>query len=83
MDDFFYNADQDTYQCPAGQILTFRGYRKRKKSGIREKTYTTHACYTCPLRQKCTQSKTTRYIYRWEHEDIIEQLKQRLKENQR
>lgn len=79
-DDFFYNADQDTYQCPAGQTLTFRGYRKRKKSGIREKKYTTHACYTCPLKLKCTRSKTTRYIYRWEHEAVIEQLKQRLKE---
>jgi transposase len=79
-DDFLYDAEQDTYQCPAGQTLTFRGYRKRKKSGIREKKYTTHACYTCPLKLKCTRSKTTRYIYRWEHEDIMEQLKQRLKE---
>ena len=79
-DDFLYDTEQDTYQCPAGQTLTFRGYRRRKKSGIKEKTYTTHACYTCPLKLKCTRSKTTRYIHRWEHEEIMELLKQRLKE---
>jgi transposase len=78
---FFYHSKQDTYQCPAGQTLTFRGYRIRKKSGITEKKYTTHACYTCQQRTKCTRSKTTRYIYRWEHEKIIEQLDQRMKKN--
>ena len=79
--DFFYNVEQDTYQCPAGQTLTFRGYRVRKKSGIKEKKYTTHACYSCIQKTKCTRSKTTRYIYRWEHETVIEKLKQRVKEN--
>jgi transposase len=79
--DFFYHSRQDTYQCPAGQTLTFRGYRKRKESGITEKKYTTHACYTCRQRAKCTRSKTTRHIYRWEHEKIIEQLDQRMRKN--
>ena len=51
------------------------------RSGLVEKRYTTHACYTCQLRPTCTQSKTTRYIYRWEHEKIMEQLYQRMKKN--
>lgn len=79
--DFLYNAKQDTYQCPSGQTLTFRGYRKRKKAGIKEKKYTTHSCYTCSQKPKCTRSKTTRYIYRWEHEDVMEKLQQRVNEN--
>ena len=80
-EDFSYNPRNDTYQCPAGQTLTFRGNRKRMRSGLVEKRYTTHACYTCQLRPTCTQSKTTRYIYRWEHEKIMEQLYQRMKKN--
>ena len=79
--DFLYNSDRDTYQCPAGETLTFRGYRNRKKSGIKEKKYTTHSCYTCSQKAKCTRSKRTRYIYRWEHEEVMEKLEERLKEN--
>jgi transposase len=79
--DFQYNTDEDTYLCPAGQALTFRGLKKIEKTGITEKKYTTHACYTCKQKQKCTKSKTTRYIYRWVHEEIIEQMTERLEEN--
>jgi len=80
IDDFIHNPQEDTYECPAGQILTFRGYRKRKASGQVEKKYTTHACYTCGQKLKCTRTKTTRYIYRWEHEEVMEQLYQRMEE---
>ena len=80
-DDFHYDPQEDTYRCPAGEILTFRGLRKRKKSGLTEKTYTTHACYSCSQKQRCTRSKTTRYIYRWVDEEIMEQLKKRVQEN--
>jgi transposase len=79
--DFIYNSHDDTYQCPANHTLTYRGLRKRKKSGITEKKYTTHACYSCPQKSKCTRTRTTRYVYRWEHEDVLEQLYQRMKEN--
>jgi hypothetical protein len=80
-EDFIYDPQQDTYQCPAGQTLTFRGYRKRKKSGLVEKKYTTHACYACQQKSKCTRSKTTRSIYRWADQEVLEQLNQRMKEN--
>jgi transposase len=79
--DFLYDSKKDTYQCPAGQTLTFRGYRTRKKSGLIEKKYTTHACYACQQRVRCTRAKRTRYIYRWEHEEVLEQLDQRMQEN--
>lgn len=78
-EDFRYDPESDTYQCPAGQRLTFRGHRK-KKAEIKEKVYTTDACYSCPVKDKCTQSKKTRIIYRWEHEHLIEEMKQRMKE---
>jgi len=79
--DFIYDSEKDIYQCPAGRILTFRGIRKLKESGITERIYTTHDCYSCPIKTKCTRSKATRRIYRWEHEEIIEKLDQRVKEN--
>ena len=77
--DFKYNSQTDTYQCPAGQILSFRGIRNKK--GIIERVYATHSCYQCPQKPKCTRSKTTRIIHRWEHEHLIEQLDTRVKEN--
>jgi transposase len=79
--DFLYDPQEDTYRCPAGEVLTQRGLRKRKKSGLTEKTYTTHACYSCPQKPKCTRSKTTRYIYRWVDEEVMELLKKRVQEN--
>ena len=80
-DDFKYEPESDTYQCPAGETLTYRGLRKRKKSGLIEKRYTTHACYSCTQKQKCTRSKTTRYIHRWVDEEVMELLKKRVQEN--
>ena len=80
-DDFTYEPESDTYRCPAGEVLTHRGLRKRKKSGLKEKTYTTHACYSCSQKKRCTRSKTTRYIYRWVDEEVMELLKKRVQEN--
>ena len=80
-DDFEYEPGNDTYRCPAGETLTYRGLRKRKKSGFTEKRYTTHACYACIQKKKCTRSKTTRIIYRWVDEEVMESLKKRVQAN--
>jgi transposase len=50
---FAYDAQQDSYRCPAGAILT------RYKSDQKNKThyYTTGACAQCPVRGQCTDAK--------------------------
>jgi transposase len=79
--DFIYNPQNDTYQCPAGQILIFRGFDKYKSPKHKHRIYATHACQGCQQKQKCTRSKHSRRIFRWEHEELIDQLDQRVKSN--
>jgi transposase len=75
--DFQYDPAADCYRCPAGQTLTHRGVRN--KNGFEEKVYATSACYQCPSKCKCTRNKRLRYVFRWVHEDVMEQLDQRMK----
>jgi transposase len=76
---FHYDADSDTYRCPAGQTLTFRFDTVEKGRHIRY--YQTSACGRCPLKERCTRNKQGRRITRWIHEEIIEQTQQRVAAN--
>lgn len=79
-EEFIYDAQQDCYLCPAKQKLTYRF--PMTKSGKEVKVYETDACKTCALRAQCTRSKSNnRRIYRWVHEDIMEEMQQRVSEN--
>ena len=75
--DFVYDRERDCYVCPAGISLYSTTYRKERN----EKIYTTRECVTCYLKSKCTKNKIGRRIYRWFHEDIIEDMAFRVKEN--
>jgi transposase len=77
--DFQYDPETDTYRCPEGQILTYRGLRVA--SGKLEKKYMTEACKICSSKSKCTTSIGKRYINRWIHEEVMEALDERLKKN--
>jgi transposase len=80
-DDFAYDAETDTYVCPAGESL--RRTRRLKKNGARlEVRYVSRkpVCDACPLRRRCvTDRQPTRDIVRWVHEDVIERHRQRMK----
>jgi hypothetical protein len=52
-DAFRYDAENDVYHCPAGQVLK-RQARYRKQHRMR---YASRACFTCPLRDQCTKQK--------------------------
>jgi transposase len=73
--DFAYAADQDIYVCPAGEKLTYRFTGQQDGKAIR--TYWSSKCAGCAIRDKCTNSKERR-IRRWEHEDVLERVQQRL-----
>lgn len=78
MEMFKYLKEKDVYICPGKQELTYR--TQRNKEGRIIKTYRTDACKQCDLRSHCTQNQTGRIIERWLHEEILEDIRDRLKE---
>jgi transposase len=79
--DFAYDAEAETYRCPAGEML--RPTRRPRKNGARlEVRYVSRkpVCDACPLRGRCvTDQRPTREILRWVDEDVIERHRQRMK----
>jgi|SRR5208337_1652002 len=76
-DKFLYDPASDTFQCPAGQVLE-RYTVHPKSDGRRTYIYRTNGCRQCSVRPFCTTSPRGRYVYRWEHEAVLDRLKQRL-----
>ena len=76
--DFIYIAKDDEYQCPAGERAIHRF--KTIEKGLSLSIYWSSACPHCPLREQCTTSKYRR-IRRWEHEEVLERVQQRLDSN--
>ncbi|RTZ40611.1 IS1182 family transposase [Candidimonas sp. SYP-B2681] len=73
--DFIYIAQDDEYQCPAGERAIHRFTTVEKGLGLH--IYWPSACPQCPIKQQCTTSSYRR-IRRWEHEEVLEQVQQRL-----
>lgn len=59
---FIYNADTDTYTCPAGHTLRRRNYSSRRQHY--EYKASAKQCAQCPLREQCTQAKQGRTLKR-------------------
>lgn len=81
---FGYDAGRDVYICPQGEELKRVGTTTYQVRGNKKKllaVYGTGACEACPLREKCTKSKSGRRLKRWEHEDVTERLRKRLEAN--
>ncbi len=73
--DFIYNAQDDEYQCPAGERAIHRF--TTVENGLSLHIYWPSACPQCPIKQQCTTSSYRR-IRRWEHEEVLEKVQQRL-----
>jgi transposase len=73
--DFIYIARDDEYQCPAGQRAIHRF--TRMEDGQNTRVYWSSACPKCPLKQQCTTSSNRR-IRRWEHEQVLQRMQQRM-----
>jgi transposase len=74
--DFIYDAEHDHYTCPAGAKLT---KAKRRADHTEDHDFYRHlsACFTCPLRPRCTPTKLRR-IKRWVNEDVLDRMQDRL-----
>src|SRR5947199_5344421 len=81
-EDFSYDAALDAYHCPAGALLQPTAGRKTNTGGRIEIRYVSRkaSCDACPLRGGCvTEKAPTRTVYRWEHEDVLERHRARMK----
>ncbi len=78
-ENFKYNKEKDYYICPNNKILDFRGYTNHK--GKKYKRYLSSKCRTCSFRTKCTPSKDYRKIDRGPHENILEEMEIKVKNN--
>lgn len=74
-DDFIYDQFRDVYRCPAGERLTYRS--TSHEHGMTFHRYWSSNCKSCALKQACTPS-TERRVTRWEHEDVLDQVRARL-----
>ena len=80
--DFSYDNTTDNYACPAGQRLHRMEGSWENASGRLEFRYAsrTAICAACPLRKRCLSPKASRRtIARWEHEDVLERHRARMK----
>lgn len=62
-ENFPYDAETDTFTCPANQRLTYRGAsHERTENGYRIslRHYEAPDCNTCPLKPECTRAKGNR-----------------------
>jgi len=73
--DFVYDDKKDEYRCPAGQIAIYRFTSEERGKTVHK--YWSSRCTQCPMKPRCTKSKYRR-IARWEHEDILDVVQDRL-----
>ena len=71
---FKYDAEKDVYICPANQELPYRFTTVEK--GMTLKRYWVYAptCRACELKSQCSNSKQSRRITRWVHQDQLDRM---------
>jgi hypothetical protein len=70
---FTYDAAQDVYVCPQGQLL--RPFRRELKAEKVEYRAEAVACNVCPLKAQCTSSDKGRQLHRSFHASYLERVK--------
>ncbi len=78
-EDFRYDAQDDTYVCPAGQRLARS--KSAPKRGELYFVYRSAAaiCRECPLSDRClAKGQSSRKVERWEHADVIERHRRKM-----
>jgi transposase len=70
---FQYDAENDQYICPQKHELSLFSRRKTEEKFV----YRADAkvCDFCPVKDKCTGSKTGRHIFRSFHQEFIDKVK--------
>lgn len=77
---FVYNKQQDSYKCPAGEVLKTNG-SVYNKANHKVKHYKTKACKDCSLRDLCTKNKNGRFIERSIYQEALDENQKRVNQN--
>lgn len=82
-DKFVYNAEKKEYQCPAGKVLKEVSSTKVKRSGGVQLPMLVHRaeasdCQGCGQRSQCTTGKQGRVVKRYEGEESLQRLAERM-----
>jgi hypothetical protein len=70
---FAYDADQDAYRCPGGELLPFRKHKYTERMRVYQAPAST--CNACPLKARCTDSAKGRQIKRSFDEAYLERVR--------
>ncbi|GLR18239.1 transposase [Portibacter lacus] len=81
IEEFKYDSESDSYQCPQGHELTTNGRLFKKGATYRMKRYKTKECQHCPLKAHCTRNEKGRFIERHEFQDAIDANRTRVESN--
>ncbi len=79
-DKFRYDKGADVYVCPAGQRLFFQLLTVH--DGMDRRVYKCQkgVCSSCQFfMTKCTGNKSGRLIWRWVHEEVVDDMRKRMK----
>ncbi len=69
---FTYNAETDTFSCPAGQTLKRRKFFKKRQHF--EYAATAGTCNSCQLKKRCTKAKSGRTLKRHLRQDDLDSM---------
>jgi transposase len=79
-DKFIYDKSADVYVCPAGQRLFFSCLTVREGMAMRIYKCKNGVCSACAhFMTKCTKNKTGRKIWRWMYEEVIDEMRDRVR----
>ena len=78
-EDFVYDAVNDFYTCPGGQVLKRCGGGKLRETSIIHYHASPKSCDACALREQCTSSHGGRQVTRYENEALLESMAARLR----
>jgi transposase len=76
---FRYDAGKDVYICPEDKILYRTKHRTPNPDKVKYKNF--RECKKCPNRDKCTKSSKGRIISRSKHQDFLDIVNARTKDN--
>ena len=79
-DKFRYDKGADVYICPAGQRLLFQF--GTFQDGMDKRIYKCQkgVCSSCQFfMTKCTRNRVGRVIWRWVHEEVVDDMRKRMK----
>ena len=84
-DRFTYDPSIPSYRCPEGKPLTYRERTTKQKANGDYFTIEIYQadpsdCADCPLKASCVRGRSgARTVRRQEHEELVEELKERMK----